>query len=115
MAGSGWVLLHMVRSRRVPLDPADVFFLEADGDETLVRTHRARTLRDVRSLGQVMAAFKRHGFVRVHRSLAVNPRRVRELRPRGAGGEWELRLQPPVNRVLRVSRAGLKALLAVFD
>ena len=44
------VLLHLDDGRRVPLDPAEIFFLEAEGDETVVRTRGRRRLRDVRSL-----------------------------------------------------------------
>jgi len=41
----------------------------------------------------------------------VNLRRVRELRGRQEGDDWEVKLEPPVNRVLPVSRSALKALL----
>jgi hypothetical protein len=43
------VLLHLDDGRRVPLDPAEIFLLEAAGDETVVRTRGRRPLRDVRS------------------------------------------------------------------
>jgi len=39
----------------------------------------------------------------MHRSYIVNLDRVYELRTRSEG-EWELELDPPVNKVLRVSR-----------
>ena len=45
---------------------------------------------------------------------AVNPGRVRELRPAASGSGWEVRLQPPVNRVLPVSRRSLNVLLAAY-
>jgi DNA-binding LytR/AlgR family response regulator len=32
------VLLHLEEGRRVPVDPSEVLFLEADGDRTEVRT-----------------------------------------------------------------------------
>ena len=45
----------------------------------------------------------RQRFFRMHRSYIVNLDRVYELRTRSEG-EWELELDPPVNKVLRVSR-----------
>ncbi len=39
----------------------------------------------------------------------------REIRHRKTGSDWEVKLQPPVNRVLPVSRRRLKALLEAFD
>jgi len=40
-------------------------------------------------------------------------RRVREIRPTGRGG-WEVRLDPPVNRVLAVSRRRVSELFAAY-
>jgi DNA-binding LytR/AlgR family response regulator len=43
------------------------------------------------------------GFIRSHRSYLVNLDRVRELRLRpGDSNDWELKLEPPVNKVLPV-------------
>jgi predicted HTH transcriptional regulator len=50
------VLLHVRRGPRVvkrAVDPADVFFKEADGGDTLVRLRGATRLRDVRRLAAV--------------------------------------------------------------
>ena len=47
----------------------------------------------------------------MHRNHAVNLRRVRELRGRRDGDDREVKLEPPVNRVLPVSRSALKSLL----
>jgi hypothetical protein len=46
-------------------------------------------------------------------SWAVNLRRVREIRPAPNGG-WEVKLDPPVNRVLPVSRRRISALWERF-
>jgi DNA-binding LytR/AlgR family response regulator len=54
-----------------------------------------------------------HGFVRIHRSHAVNIRRVREIRPVEGGG-WEVLMDPPVNRVLTVSRREASGLFKAF-
>jgi DNA-binding LytR/AlgR family response regulator len=68
----------------------------------------------VRSLGEVLPYFQEALFVRVHRSYAVNAERVAEVRRRDSGRDWELRLEPPVNRVLPVSRACIQTLWAAY-
>lgn len=111
--GHGKAVLHLAGRRRRVLDADDVYYLEAQGDETDVRLKGARRLRDVRSLGEVMDDLGPHGFVRIHRNHAVNPGRVREIRPDDASG-WEVRLEPPVNKVLPVSRRLLARLLEAY-
>ncbi len=115
MLASGLILLHVRGFLRKPVEASDIYFLEAVGDETVVRSRAAKALRDVRSLGEVVPPFERRGFVRIHRNYAVNPRHIRELRHRKTGSDREVKLQPPVNRVLPVSRRRLKALLEAFD
>jgi len=94
------------------VDADDVYYLEAQGDETDARLRGARRLREVRSLGEVMKDLGPAGFVRIHRNHAVNPERVREIRPADPG--WEVQLEPPVNKVLAVSRGSLPALLEAY-
>lgn len=111
------VLLHVRRGPQVvkrAVDPADVYLLEADGGDTLVRLRGATRLRDVRRLAEVAPLFEPFGFLPIHRSYAVNLRRVRELRPRDDGEDWEVKLEPPVNRVLPVARDLLGRLEAAF-
>lgn len=111
------VLLHVRRGSRVvkrAVDPADVYFLEAEGGDTLVRLRSARRLRDVRRLAEVAPLFEPFGFLPIHRAFAVNLRRVRELRLRDDGPDWEVKLEPPVNRVLPVARGELARLEAAF-
>ena len=108
------IVLHLADRRRRLVDPEDVYYLEADGDDTLVRLRGARPLRDVRRLGEILEKLEPLGFVRVHRNHAVNPRHVRELRPTREREGWELRLEPPVNKVLPMTRFGRAALLAVL-
>lgn len=108
------VLLHLVDGRRIPVEPGEVFLLEAAGDETSVRTRGRRRLRDVRSLGEIMGRFPRQLFVRVHRSHVVNVDRVAEIRRRPNRRDWELRLEPPVNAVVPVSREELAALWEAY-
>ena len=55
------------------------------------------------------------GFVRIHRSYLINLDRVREIRLRGDhSNDWEVKLDPPVNAVLPVSRHYLAALRKVL-
>jgi len=54
------------------------------------------------------------GLVRIHRNHAVHAGRVREIRQAASGSRWEIRLEPPVNTVLPVSRRSLAALLAAY-
>ncbi len=108
------VLLHVTPVRRIVVEPDDVYLLEADRNDTIVRKRGRRTIRDVRQLGQVAAVFSRHGFYRIHDRWCVNLRRVREIRRQRDGRDWEVVMQPPVNRVLSVSRARLPGLLRRF-
>ena len=115
MTASCRVLLHLDDGRRVPVEPAEVFFLEAAGDETEVRTRGRRRLRDVRSLGELLVLFPDGLFVQVHRSYAINADRVAEVRRRPSGRDWEVRLEPPVNRILPVGRDRVQALWAAYE
>ncbi len=107
-------LLHLSEGQRIPIEPEEVFLLEALGHETLVRTRGRRKLRDVRPFGEVLARFPAEVFVRVHRSRAVNLDRVSEIRRRGNGRDWELVLEPPVNALVPVSREHLASLWAAY-
>ncbi len=108
------VLLRLSDGRRVPVVPEEVFFLEADGDETLVRTRGRRRVRDVRSLAELLARFPAGMFIQVHRARAVNVDRVTEIRRRPGGRDWELRLEPPVNTLVPVARDRLDDLWAAY-
>lgn len=108
------LLLHLQDGRRVPLEPEEIFLLEARGDETELRTRGRRRLRDVRALGEVIARLPPDTFLQIHRSVAVNVDRVAEIRRRPNGRDWELRLEPPVNRVLPVARGRLVALWEAY-
>jgi len=107
-------LIHLAEFRRVPIDPSQVFFLEADGDETLLRTHRKKVIRDLRSLGELEPMFQPHQFFRVHRNHMVNLRKIREIKQRPNGDGWQLRLHPPVNQVLPIGRTYERQLWKAF-
>jgi two-component system LytT family response regulator len=90
------------------LDPAQVFYLQADGHDTLVRTARARPYRSTRRLHELLARLPQPPFFRCHESYVVNLARVRSLEK--ADRDGRLRLDPPVNAVLPVARGRLAAL-----
>ena len=68
------VLIHVSELRRVPVDPNDVYFLEAVGDDTLVRLRSKRRLQDLHPLGTLLRQFTPYGFLRIHRNHAVKIR-----------------------------------------
>ena len=109
------VLLTLADGLRRVVDPADVYYLEAEGGETLVRLRSAKRLLDLRELGEVIPLFEPHGFLRISREAAVNLRRIRDIRLRPSGRDWEVKLEPPVNKVLPVSRSVLNALWEAFE
>lgn len=96
------------------VDPADVYMLEAEGDETHVRLRTARTFVSYRPLGRLEELFSSHGFLRIHRNHMVNLRRVHTIRRREGGRDWELTLDPPVNRVVPISRARIGEVWKAF-
>jgi DNA-binding LytR/AlgR family response regulator len=108
------MLIHVARDRRRAFDPRDIYFLEATGETTLVRLRSSRRLRDARTLGEIVPLLASFGVVRVHRNHAVNVRHVLEVRRRAGESDWEVKLEPPVNRILPVSRAHLKELWKAF-
>ena len=108
------VLIHPADGLRRPIDPAEIYFLEAIEGETRLRGRSSRALVDVRPLGELAPLFGPYGFLRVHRNHMVNLRRVREIRRRPTGEDWELKLEPPVNRVLPISRSRLEGVWEAY-
>jgi DNA-binding LytR/AlgR family response regulator len=108
------LLLHLGPGLREAVDADDVFFVEAAGDDTRVRTRGGRVVQDVRPIGELAGLLAAHGFVRIHRNHLVNPAHVRLVRRRDGGADWEVRLAPPVNAVLPVSRGALRDLWDAF-
>ncbi len=113
-SATGRILLHLGRDVRRPVEPNEIYFLEATGETTLVRLRSSRVLEDVRSLGEISLLLAPFGVLRVHRNHAVNLGHVAEIRRRDGEADWELTLEPPVHRVLPVSRPCLKRLWAAF-
>jgi two-component system LytT family response regulator len=97
------------------LDSDKIYYVEAAGDDSLIRTARARVYKHVEPLDEVQNRLPSPPFFRIHRSTIVNLDRVLEVRYR-TGRDVELKLDPPVNKVLPVSRdryADLAALLGL--
>ncbi len=63
-----------------------------------VAIHLARGRRRIMDPGEIYF---------VHRDYLVNIRRVREVRRRRTGRDWELKLSSPANRILPISRRAL--------
>ncbi|MFC2172357.1 LytTR family DNA-binding domain-containing protein [Acidobacteriota bacterium] len=108
------VVIHTGTGEREVIDPSDVYFLEAAEGRTLIRFRSSRPVYDIRLLGELEPLFEPSGFFRIHRNYMVNLRRIRKIRRRKKGEEWELKLEPPVNRVLPISRKELKKVWAVL-
>ena len=95
------------------LEKDQIFYVEAEADDSLIRTARRKRYRHSERLDQVESRLPSPPFFRVHRSYLVNLNRVLELRTRG-DDEWELKMDPPVNKVLPVSRRRLPDLRALL-
>jgi len=108
------ILIHISRSEHRVLDPDDVYYLGARGGETEVRLRSRTPLVDVRTIGEITPLFGPFGFVRIHREYAVNIAHIRLLRLQADGRDWELKLEPPVNKVLSIARDRLKGLQAAL-
>ncbi len=108
------ILIHISGSEHRVLDPDDVYRLQARGGETEVRLRSRTPLVDVRPIGEIAPLFESFGFVRTHREHAVNIARIRLLRLQADGRDWELKLEPPVNKVLAIARDRLAGLRMAF-
>ena len=80
-----------------------IFYLEAKGHDTLIRTKRKKPYHSVQRLGQLAEKLPTPAFVRVHREYIVNLNRVRSLTPRKSK-DYDLKLDPPVNRRIPIAR-----------
>jgi len=109
------VLLHLDSGERRVVDPDEVYYLEVLEEATRVRLRSARTLVDTRPANEVVPLFAPHGFLQIHREYAVNLRRIRTIRRRTNGRDWEVTLEPPVNQILPVSRGAVAKLWKAFE
>ncbi|MFV2044357.1 MAG: LytTR family DNA-binding domain-containing protein, partial [Anaerolineales bacterium] len=65
------------------IDREDVYYIEAEGDDSLIRTARRKRYAHVEPLETVEGRLPSPPFFRIHRSYIVNLDRVYELRSRG--------------------------------
>jgi DNA-binding LytR/AlgR family response regulator len=108
------LLVRLGPDRWRAVDLADIYFVEAAGDDSRIRLRSRHVLEDVRRLAELEEILAPAGFVRIHRSYLVNPARVLELRRRDGTEGYEVVLEPPVNRVLPVSEERVGELRARF-
>ena len=104
------LLVHLSRNEHRVLDPDDVYLVQADGDQSLVRLRGRQPLVDVRPLGDLEPILAAAGIIRIHRRHAVNPSRIHTLRRQADGRDWEVKLSPPVNAIIPIARDRLAAL-----
>lgn len=108
------LLVRLGPDRWRAVDVEDIYFVQADGDDTRVRLRSRHVLQDVRRLAELEEILAPAGFVRIHRSYLVNPARILELRRREGADGYKVVLEPPVNRVLPVSDERVRELRARF-
>ena len=109
------LLIHDSDRRRIPVDPAEIFYVEAEDHDTLIRLRAKRVHHDSRGLGELEPLLRDHYLLRVHRNFIVNLRRIQEIRARKGNDGWELKLEPPVNRVIPVGRTYESRLWKAFE
>ena len=99
--------------RRLPVEYEDgsidlieigsIYYLESQGESTLIRTKRKSPYRSVHRLGELAKRLPAPAFVRCHREYIVNLNRVRSLIPRPSR-DYDLKLDPPVNKRIPIAR-----------
>lgn len=109
--------------KRLPVKGADgaielieidsIYYLEAQGDDTLIRTKRKKPYKSVQRLGELAKKLPGPAFVRCHRQYIVNLNRVRVIVPR-ATRDYDLQLDPPVNRRIPISRNHLEKIRKIL-
>jgi len=79
-----------------------IFYIEAEREDSLVRTVKKIPHRRRKSLHDLEPRLPSPHFC-IHCSYLVNLARAFELRERGEG-EYEIKMDPPMKKVLLVSR-----------
>ena len=90
-----------------------IFYLEAQGEKTLIRTKRKKPYKSVQRLGELAKKLPTPAFVRCHREYIVNLNRVRSLTPRSSRG-YDIKLDPPVNRRIPIARNSLEKIRKIL-
>jgi DNA-binding LytR/AlgR family response regulator len=79
------------KGRILFIDPADVVTVEAQGNYVLLRRMSGTNLLR-ESMSAVAEKLRPYGFVRIHRSVLINPSFVEEIHP-WTTGEYVLRIK----------------------
>ena len=93
-------------------DAEEIFYLASFGHDTLVRTARKTPYRSSQRLRELIAALPSPPFFRCHESYVINLARVRTVERR-TKTDFEIRLDPSVNKVIPLSRAKVAKLKGV--
>lgn len=109
------IALRLEEGARELVEPEEIFYVQARGADSIVRLRDRRTRKDVRRLDELERVLAPHGYIRIHRSFLVNLGRIRLLRRRSEGKDWEVVLDPPANKVLPVGRERIEELRRVID
>jgi DNA-binding LytR/AlgR family response regulator len=80
-----------------------IYYLEACGDDTLLRTRRKKRYLSVEPIGELVRKLPQPPFVHCHREFIVNLDRVSALIPR-TSRDYDFKLDPPVNKRIPISR-----------
>jgi len=112
---TGWrVAVATASGERLFFAPGEIYLIEAERDDTLVRTARRALYRSRERIADLAARLPSPPFYRCHASYLVNLARVRRLLPDGR--DWTIQLDPPVNRKVPLARgraAGFRRLMGV--
>lgn len=87
-------------TRFIVLSELDIVWLEANGHRTTVYT-LSGPLHVNRGLGRILSSITTNDIVRIHRSVAIHLRHIRELSAK-AHGDWRITLDN--SKELSVSR-----------
>ena len=96
--------LRTVPGRAILIDKHDMYYIEAKGDDSLIRTARRKRYPRVEPLESVEGRLPSPPFFRIHRSYIVNLNRVYELQSRGDAGLDHRYRQREINTGLSDSR-----------
>lgn len=107
--------LDVAEDHSVVVDVGNVFYVEAAGEHTLLRTAGPRPRVDRRSFADVWKVLEPLGFFQVRPEVAVNLAYVTELRKQKEADGWEVKLAPPVPHVLKIADDRIEALRGAFD
>lgn len=98
--------LKIAPGRILLVEWEDIYYIEADGGDVIVRTARKKLLHGQEDLFRIEKRLPWPPFLRVHRSFVVNLNRVLSLET-GDSSSYQLRLDPPVNKIIPISRTRL--------